>query len=64
MFGLRRPGDGSGSFNLGVGVLYDMNVRTLGDGIVENQPLPAGETEIRYKERSQSGLMILSSYSF
>lgn len=64
MFGLRRPGEGSGSFNLGVGVLYDMNVRTLGDGIVENQPLPAGETEIRYKERSQSGLMILSSYSF
>lgn len=64
MFGFRRPGDGSGSFNLGLGILHDMNVRTLGEGIIENEPLPVGETAVRYKERSQAGLMILSSYSF
>lgn len=64
MLGLRRGTQGTDSFNLGIGLLYDMDVQTLGDGIFENQPLPVGETEIRFRRRSQSGLMILSSFSF
>jgi hypothetical protein len=55
--------DGS-SFNLGFGVFYDLGVQTLGDGIVANQPLPPGETEIRFAKRSQSGFIILSSFAF
>lgn len=64
MVGLRRPGEGSDSFNMGLGLLIDLNVRTLGEGIEENEPLPEGETTIRFKEQSQAGLMIMSSYSF
>lgn len=64
MVGLRRPGEGSQSFNIGVGILYDMDVQLLGDGIFENEPLPADETEIRYRREAQSGLMVMSSYSF
>jgi len=55
--------DGS-SFNLGFGVFYDLGVQTLGDGILANQPLPPGETEIRFAKRSQSGFIILSSFAF
>jgi len=55
--------DGS-SFNLGIGVFYDLGVQTLGEGIRANQPLPEGETEIRFSKRSQSGFAILSSFAF
>ena len=64
MFGLRRGTEGTDSFNIGAGFLFDLDVQTLGDGILENQPLPAGETEIRFRRRAQSGFMIMSSFSF
>jgi hypothetical protein len=63
MIGFRRP-NSSNSWNIGVGVLYDPDTKTLGDGIRPNQPLPPGETEIRYKERAQKGVVILTSFSF
>jgi len=52
------------SWNLGIGGILDPGVRTLGDDIIENKLLPSGETEIRYKETSQWGLLIIASYSF
>lgn len=64
MVGFRRPNAETQSFNIGVGVLYDINSQVLGDGIEENKPLPGIETEVRYKERSQDGLLIMSSFSF
>ncbi|MET0372637.1 MAG: hypothetical protein ABW128_00100 [Rhizorhabdus sp.] len=64
MMGFRRGDTGTDSFNIGIGVLYDIDSRILGDGILANQPLPGAETEIRYKRREQSGLLIMSSYSF
>lgn len=68
MVGFRRLDvDGnysSDSFNLGVGIMVDPKVKILGDGITENQPLPVGETEIRYKETSQIGLLLIASFSF
>ena len=63
MIGFRQP-DKSSSWNLGIGVIYDPDTKTLGDGIRPNQPLPAGETMIRYKERAQKGVVILTSFSF
>lgn len=63
MIGFRRPNE-SGSWNIGVGVVFDPDTKTLGDGIRPNQPLPAGETAIRYKERAQKGVVILTSFSF
>jgi hypothetical protein len=63
MVGFRRP-SGNDSFNLGIGMVIDPNTRILGDGIVADQPLPLGETEVRYKEEMQKGFLILSSFSF
>ena len=37
----------SNSWNLGVGYLWDDDVQLLGDGVVANQPLPSGESEIQ-----------------
>lgn len=66
MWGFKRndnPKDTS-SWNIGIGAVVDPNVRVLGDGIEEGKPLPSGETEIRYKEKSQGGVLILTSFSF
>lgn len=64
MVGFRRPGTGTESFNLGLGVVIDPNTRILGDGIVANEPLPVGETTIRYKEKMQTGVLLLASFGF
>ncbi len=64
MVGLRRGADRASSFNLGVGIFYDVDTRILGNGFVEDQPPPAGETEVRFRRQSQSGLLFISSYSF
>ncbi len=63
MLGFRRPGR-EDSFNIGIGAVVDPNARILGDGIKANQPLPAGETEIRYKEKEQWGVVLITSYTF
>jgi hypothetical protein len=55
---------GTASWNFGVGLRVDPNAQTLGDGIVANAPLPAGETSIRYKTAPSYGVMLLSSFSF
>lgn len=63
MIGFRQKGSDR-SFNIGLGVAVDPNVRTLGDGIIRDQPLPAGETEVRYREEAQYGLILIFSQSF
>lgn len=62
MIGFKRSE--SSSLNLGFGLVLDPDVKTLGDGIVENQPLPAGETEVRFKQESRWGIVALASFSF
>lgn len=57
------PADAN-AFTLGVGVVVDLNVKTLGDDIHENRPLPEGETEVRFKERSRPSLMLIFTRSF
>ncbi|NBD96251.1 MAG: hypothetical protein GVY11_07245 [Gammaproteobacteria bacterium] len=64
MIGFRRSGNGNSSWNLGIGFVVDPDARILGDGFVENQPPPGSETSVRYKEASQGGLLIISSFSF
>ena len=64
MFGFRPDANSSKSFNLGVGVAVDPNTQIFGDGIVANQPLPAGETEIRFKKTARYGLLLLTSFGF
>lgn len=66
MWGFKRHEETSGtsSWNIGLGAIVDPNVTVLGDGIEANKPLPEGETEIRLKEKSQWGVLILTSFSF
>jgi hypothetical protein len=64
MMGFRYDSKSSQSFNLGIGWVVDPNTRVLGEGIVANEPLPDGETTIRYKEEMQNGLLILASFGF
>ena len=62
MVGFKR--DARSSFNVGGGILLDPTVKTLGDGIRPNEPLPPGETVIRFKEEPRWGLLVLTSFSF
>jgi len=64
MIGFRQSTTSKDSFNIGLGMIVDPSVQVLGDGITENQPLPTGETEIRYKETSQGGILGLFSFTF
>jgi hypothetical protein len=60
MFGFRKA-ESDVSLNLGLALVTDPNARTLGDGVEEGKPLPAGETSIRYKTGHQEGLSLLFS---
>ena len=64
MVGFRREVEGASSWNIGVGYVTDPNVQVLGDGFVENQPPPGNETEVRFKEISQDGIVLLFSFTF
>jgi hypothetical protein len=70
MLGLHHPDPSNpkasptSSWNFGVGLRVDPKAQVLGDGVVANQPLPAGETAIRYKTEPREGIMLLSSFSF
>jgi hypothetical protein len=52
------------SWNFGVGLRVDPKAQVLGDGFVPNQPLPPGETAIRYRQEPRPGIMLLSSFSW
>lgn len=66
MFGMRTDGDSQSdnSFNVGLGGFVDPYVKTLGDGIKENEALPEGESRIRYKYQTRTGILILFSYAW
>ncbi len=64
MIGLRRPGSDNQSFNFGIGYLVDVNAQILGEGIVANEPLPEDEDGIRFQDRAQGGVMLITSYTF
>ena len=66
MIGMRHPSAAlspTSSWNFGVGLRIDPKSQVLGDGLVVNQPLPAGDS-IRFKTEPRFGLMLLSSFSF
>ncbi len=64
MAGWRRQPKESTSFNVGLGLVLDSNVQVLGDGIKKGQPLPAGETDVRFKKVSRLGAVLMTSFSF
>lgn len=64
MVGFQRSEDSAGSWNFGIGFIVDPSVRVLGDGVKENEPLPGNETEVRYKNTSQGGVLFVTSFAF
>jgi hypothetical protein len=64
MFSFRRDNaDANGALNIGIGGFVDPGVQVLGDGIHENQVLPAGDT-LRYKETTKFGFMVTVGFGF
>jgi hypothetical protein len=55
---------GIGKLEFWRGFSVNPNAQTLGDGVVPNAPLPAGETTVRYKTEPAYGVMLVSSFSF
>lgn len=49
--------------NLGIGLALQPYSRVLGDGLTKNQPLPAGETTVRYKETNRTALILFYTYT-
>ena len=64
MIGSKKRPDAGGSWNVGVAYFVDTKAKMLGNGIQEGQPLPDGETAIRYKEKDQSGWMFTVTTTF
>jgi hypothetical protein len=64
MLGKRRDPKGTGSFNIGAGVVINPKVQVLGDGITADKPLPSGETEIRFKTKSAWGVQLMAAFHF
>jgi hypothetical protein len=53
------------SWNFGVGFHVNPKGTVLGDGIVANMPLPAGENNpVRFKSEPRYGVILLTSYGF
>jgi hypothetical protein len=69
MVGMRHPSlipgiaSSTASWNVGVGLRVSPNGKVLGDGLVANQALPAGDS-IRYKTEPRLGVMLVSTFSF
>ena len=64
MIGFKRGGEKTSSWNLGLGVMVDPNVQVLGDGFDENRAPPGNETSVRFKEDSQVGILLITSFAF
>lgn len=64
MLGIRNDPRKDNSFNLGAGLVWDGSMKGLGNGFVEAEPLPTGETDVRFEERSARGVMIALSFAF
>lgn len=65
MIGFKRSAEESdlNSWNIGLGYVVRTPVRVLGDGIELNRPLPEND-ELRYRDVSRPGFMLLTSFSF
>jgi len=64
MWGIRKDATDSRSVNVGIGVSFDPSVQVLGHGLKEGNPLPAGETEVRFKKEGQLGWALMASFTF
>ena len=64
MVGWKDGGESSQGFSIAVGALLDSNVKSLASGFKIGQPLPTGETAVKYEEKSRWGLVIFLTRTF
>jgi hypothetical protein len=64
MIAFKYKNDEKGSFNIGLGFVYDPSVKVLADDFKVGEPIPTGESSIRTKEITQMGIGIIVSYGF
>lgn len=64
MIAFRPNPTATNSFNLAIGGIMAPKVKVLGDGVEKNQPLPAGETEVRYKTINKYGYALMLAFTF
>lgn len=64
IFAFRPNPKSTNSFNVALGGIIAPKVKVLGDGIENGQPLPVGETEVRYKKVNKFGYAILLSFAW
>lgn len=61
MYGLKSKPTDSDGFSVGIGAILDGKVKDLAEGFKINQPPPAGETTVRFEEKSRwSALMFVT----
>jgi len=61
MYGLKAKATDSDGFSVGFGAILDGKVKDLADGFKENEAPPAGETQVRFKEKARwSGLLFVT----
>ena len=65
MFGWKdkKGGDPQG-FSIGIGALLDDGVKSLADGFDAGQPLPPGETKIRFEEKARWSAILFFTRTF
>lgn len=54
----------SDGFSVGVGLILDSDVSSLADGFDEGEPLPEGETEPQFEEKSRWGALLFFTRTF
>ena len=64
MIGFKRKDQKSSSWNFGIGAVVDPNVQILGDGFEANEAPPGNEEQVRFKEKAQVGVLLMTSFSF
>ncbi|RZA07163.1 MAG: hypothetical protein EOO68_03810 [Moraxellaceae bacterium] len=64
MYGLKAKKGEPEGFSIGIGAMLDADVKDLADGFNENQPVPTGETSIRYKNESRWSALIFVTRTF
>lgn len=64
MMGRRKGPTDTSSVNIGIGLAFDPSVQVLGHGVKEGQPLPAGETAVRFKKEGRFGWALMTSFTF
>lgn len=64
MYGWRESTEDPEAFSVGAGIILDTKVTNLADGFAANQAPPAGETTVRFEEKSRWSFILFVTRTF